>query len=85
MVGRVMLRSAWRPGTELIVVELNDVHGRICRMSHQKCLVLLSRTCMLIWRTSAGAGLDDVRYAIMVVLFPSSGRLGTTSSKQIAC
>ena len=43
-VGRLMLRSAWRPGIELIVVRLNEAHGLICLISHQKCLVFMSRT-----------------------------------------
>jgi len=60
-VGRAMERSACRPGMELMVVGLKLVQGRICRMSHQKCLVFVSRTWMLSCRTRAGAGLGEVR------------------------
>lgn len=60
-VGRAMERSAWRPGIELIVVGVKDVQGRIWRMSHQKCLVFVSRTWMLSCRTKAGAGLGEVK------------------------
>jgi len=67
-VGSAMLRRACRPGIELMVVGVKVVQGRICRMSHQKCLVFVSRTWMLSWRTSAGAGFGEVRYAINVVV-----------------
>ena len=60
-VGRAMERRAWRPGIEFIVVGVKVVQGRICRMSHQKCLLFVSRTWMLSCRTSAGAGLGEVR------------------------
>lgn len=56
-----MERRPCRPGMEVMVEVENEVQGRICRMSHQKCLVDASRMWMLIWRTSAGAGLGEVR------------------------
>ena len=67
----------------LMVVGLKVIQGRICRISHQKCLVFVSRMWMLIWRTKAGAGLGEVRYAIMVVLFPSSMGLSVISLRQM--
>ena len=81
--GKLMLRRAWRPGMALMVVGLKVVQGRIWRMSHQKCLVFVSRMWMLIWRTKAGAGLGEVRYAIMDVLLPSSMGLSVISSRQM--
>lgn len=60
-VGKLIFKSAERPGTLLMVVGLNEVHGLICLISHQKCFAELSRRWMLICLTSAGAGFGDVR------------------------
>lgn len=68
---------------EEMVEGVKVVQGRICRMSHQKCLVCVSRTWILSWRTRAGAGLGDVRYDINVVVLPSSRGLRLKSSRTI--
>ena len=59
--GSGMLRRAWRSGMEEMVLGVKDVQGLIWRMSHQKCLALLSRTWMFSWRTRDGAGFAPVR------------------------
>lgn len=59
--GSESVRREWRPGIDWMVDIEKEVQGRICRMSHQKCLVLASRMWMLSWRTRAGAGLGAVR------------------------
>lgn len=61
MHGRAMLSNAGRPGMPAMVAVVKEVHGRICRMSHQKCLTLVSRMCIFSCRTREGAGLAEVR------------------------
>ena len=48
-------------GRERMVEALKELHGRICRTSHQKCLVWGSRSGKEMVRTRDGAGLGDVR------------------------
>ncbi len=51
-----------------MVDEVKAGQGRIWRASHQKCLVWGARRGKEMVRTRDGAGLDDVRYDISVVM-----------------
>ena len=54
-------RQAEAPGMERMEAAVKEVQGRICRTSHQKCLVWGSRSGKEMVRTSEGAGFDEVR------------------------
>lgn len=52
---------------------LKDDQGLTWRTSHQKCFVWGSRSGNEMVRTNEGAGLDDVRYSIKLVVGVGSG------------
>jgi hypothetical protein len=69
-------RQAEAPGKERMDAALKLVQGRICLMSHQKCLVWGSRSGKERVRTSDGVGFGDVRYENRVVAGATSGMMG---------